>query len=248
MCEAVNCSSLFFTDTAMRCSQNWVVQSPKFRTHLWGLTWRWTICGATLLLEHQVVFECRWSLSENHQTAHVLEVGLHCQRHAELLREEVLCGHLAWVHTKACAPAGFEVPAFLDLDAAFHWFIVYRHLHNLTRADKPWEEKRRDAGVKLSSPVWVWEQLSKPVWHFWKTSKYCGLLFCCIFVPRQSMRDFHHPLVAFFPAPWWLPACDSAESFTASVDEHEIGKGVLVLPPLSLDAWFIPHLCTLHNL
>ena len=44
-----------------------------------------------------------------------------------------------------------------------------RWIQYLTRTYKPWEEERGDAGVQLSSPVWIWKQLPKPVRHFWKT-------------------------------------------------------------------------------
>lgn len=50
-----------------------------------------------------------------------------------------------------------------------NFFWDKRWIQYLTRTYKPWEEERGDAGVQLSSPVWIWKQLPKPVRHFWKT-------------------------------------------------------------------------------
>jgi len=219
------------------------VQLSELGAHFRSRIGCWTCCAATFLLENHILLWWGWRLSKDHQAAHVFKIGLHGQRHPKLCGEEILCGHLAWVHTKPCAPTCFEVTAFLYLDATFQGFILDRHLNYLTRADEPWEEERRDAGIKLSSPIGVREELSEPVWHLWETLQHCSLLLSRVPVPRQSMWDFHHTLIPLLPAPWRLPASNSAKGLSASIDEDEVGEGVLVLSLLPSGTWLSLNLC-----
>jgi len=101
-----------------------------------------------------------------HRALQCLKVGLHGQRHAELLGEEGLRGLLAQVDAHGLAPALGKVPASLDLDAAAlgarPWDL---DVHRLARAHEPLEERGRDARVELRAPLGVGEDFAEPRRH-----------------------------------------------------------------------------------
>lgn len=135
------CSATFLLERRILLWGRWRLSEDHQAAHVFkiGLHCQWhpiTISWIYLYLVESchIRIPSTWTLDYN-GTNHASGWYGSWENSPELCGEEILGRHLAWIHTKSCAPTCFEVTTFLYLNATFQGLILYCHLdylHNIT--------------------------------------------------------------------------------------------------------------------